>query len=709
MTARPRIAALALAMLALALVPAAASGATLQLTDPSLNGLIQYTYTAGAGNNNVTAFPQALEFEMTDTAENITVDPGTTGIVCTGSGTTSVDCPAPPTFVTFTLAAGNDTINFNAASFPVDTNIDGGSSTTTNTLNGGNGNDTFEQSSVTDDDTITGGGGTDLVNYAGRAVSITATINAGSNDDGAAAESDTIGAGVENVNGSNSLPNNLTGDSGNNVLQGGSGNDTFNGEGGNDTIGSGGGTDTGNGGDGDDFFNSFARGTANGDDNDDHIVGGGTMNGGEGDDVLETQAGGIIFMNGGGGHDVMKPAGTGSREIISGGSGTDFVDYSTSPGPVFVTLDTIGNDGISGEKDNADADGLVENITGTDAQADTLTGDSGANLIRGLGNNDTLNGEGGDDQLDGGLGSDVLNGGSGTADKAYYVARSTPIEVTLDNLKNDGSAGEGDSVGPLGDIEGIQGGDANDVLTGNGSTNQLDGFNGEDFIRGEGGADTINGGNGADDIEGGSNLDTIFGNGGSDTIDGGSENDTLNAGSGADFIDGGTGVDGIDAGTGPDQVRTKDSTTDGNTACGEGYDVLVRDAADPNTNCEDVLATGGTRVAEEDSPRAADAAPATESPTAPVPGGNDVTISVAGADTITCTSRKAARGVTITCRVAKGGTGAVRLVRDGKVRARGRIVRGRVRLRAKRRLRPGRYTLVVGNSRKATRLRAVVG
>jgi hypothetical protein len=72
------------------------------------------------------------------------------------------------------------------------------------------------------------------------------------------------------------------------------------------------------------------------------------------------------------------------------------------------------------------------------------------------------------------------------------------VIANLDNLRNDGQAGENDLVQ---DVESLTGGEADDVLTGNDGLNDLDG---------RGGADRITGGGGFDRIDAGLGNDTVF-------------------------------------------------------------------------------------------------------------------------------------------------------------------------------------------------------
>ena len=74
------------------------------------------------------------------------------------------------------------------------------------------------------------------------------------------------------------------------------------------------------------------------------------------------------------------------------------------------------------------------------------------------------------------------------------------------------------------------------------------------------------------------------------------------------------------------------------------------------------------------------------------------------AGTVTCkAAKKAAKGkLTVTCKVVTTRTTSARLVLNGRPVARGTLRRGTLRLRSARRLRSGRYELVLGRGRSAT-------
>ncbi len=149
---------------------------------------------------------------------------------------------------------------------------------------------------------------------------------------------------------------------------------------------------------------------------------------------------------------------------------------------------------------------------------ETLTGDTGNDVLTGNIGKDTLYGLAGDDTLDGGDNNDLIYGGAG------------------------------------GDL--VRGGD------------------GGDTIYGGDGADDVDGGTGADKLYGDAGDDIIVGALGNDYIYGGADHDTISGAGGNDYMDGGTGADDMAGGIGND-VYIVDNVGDTATEnVGEGYDIL---------------------------------------------------------------------------------------------------------------------------------------
>lgn len=157
---------------------------------------------------------------------------------------------------------------------------------------------------------------------------------------------------------------------------------------------------------------------------DDVLIGsasGNTLDGGAGNDEL----------SGLGGSDTLI-GGTGTDELY-GGTGTDAASYVGHRTGVTADLDGLPDDGAPGENDLIAGD--VEALVGS-SHADTLSGNSAANILLGdgcppyslcLGGADLIYGGGGDDWVLAGGGADTVYGGSdddtiagGTGDDTLY-------------------------------------------------------------------------------------------------------------------------------------------------------------------------------------------------------------------------------------------------------------------------------------------------
>ncbi len=495
----------------------------------------------------------------------------------------------------------------------------------------GTGDDTVRMGSGSD--LVGGGPGTDTVVYE-RTAPVIVDLD-GVADDGEAGEHDDVQVDVEVVFGG-AGNDTLVGNPAANALHGGFGNDLVRGLGGNDVVDGGSGADNLFGDDGtdtstyedrsagvvvtlDDIANDGPSGENDNAHSDIENITGGRgadfLFGTAGSNVLRGQAGddhlsagdGNDVVDGGAGDDLIEDstspdhsvdgAGTGA-DTMSGGPGTDTVDYSRKTTGVIVRLDDLVNDGQAGEHDNTHTD--IENILGTNS-SDTLIGSAANNVIDGFGGNDLVNGLGGNDVLGGDdAGADNLFGGTGT-DTADYGFRRAGVAVRLDNLANDGLAGEHDNAHT--DIENIRGSRFNDTLVGSAAGNVIRGRDGSDLIGalggndlldGEGGRDYLFGGTGVDtltystraapvvvrldnlfndgetgendnavDIEnvlGGAGNDVLVGNAANNTLRGLNGNDRLFGGNGNDLLTGDNGTDFGDGGNGTDTCHTETTT-----------------------------------------------------------------------------------------------------------------------------------------------------
>jgi serralysin len=127
---------------------------------------------------------------------------------------------------------------------------------------------------------------------------------------------------------------------------------------------------------------------------------------------------------------------------------------------------------------------------------------------------DHLQGSSGDDGLFGddprvaAVAPDVLLGGAGS-DGVAYTFYAKPVVVDFDGaVRDDGQAGEGDTVGA--DVEHLSGGAGNDTLTGNNGGNSIDGWKGDDVLRGLDGPDVLYAYDGRDVVHGDDSDDEIY-------------------------------------------------------------------------------------------------------------------------------------------------------------------------------------------------------
>ncbi len=219
--------------------------------------------------------------------------------------------------------------------------------------------------------------------------------------------------------------------------------------------------------------------------------------------------------------------------------------------------------------------------------ADVITSTRPHVYAIGLAGPDTMAGGNGSDALCGGLGTDLLSGGGGAdlliggadVDIASYASVSQPLTITLDNLANDGRAGEGDNV----QTESVIGGSAADRITGSAAANGLLGKGGNDVIDGGSGNDSVVGGDGNDTVSGGDGNDQVRGDAGNDILSGGSGNDRIEGNAGKNKFDGGDGNDTLIGGSGKDTFK-----------CGAGKDTVVASKKDKVArDCETVTGKGG--------------------------------------------------------------------------------------------------------------------
>lgn len=270
----------------------------------------------------------------------------------------------------------------------------------------------------------------------------------------------------------------------------------------------------------------------------------------------------------------------GGADTVDGGSGDDFVTYSSSPTAIRVDLGVVSGQVIE------DGWGSTDNLTGVER-------------VDGSHFNDSMRGGGGDDLFSGLKGNDSIDGGSGQ-DGALYLAARLPesagaiVDLGGQTLRSPAVQAAKPGTLPSGytgwardpwggtdllaNIEHIETGDWDDVLIGSEGDNRLDGRRGADTIDGAGGTDTVEYNNAEvavqvdlsaglaandgfnfqdalgniENVRGGIFADQITGNGGNNRLVGEAGNDVLSGGAGFDTLVGGEGNDQMDGGSGLD-------------------------------------------------------------------------------------------------------------------------------------------------------------
>ena len=325
-------------------------------------------------------------------------------------------------------------------------------------------------------DSYNGAAGSDTVDYTNVTAALTVNLNTTTAQ--SASTGGDILSNIENVTGSLTAANTLTGGNGTaNRLVGGSAVDFLIGAGLGDTLIGGAGNDVLFG----DYVNGFnsTAGIADGDDvldggaGSDSLVGGlgnDTLRGGDGDDIL---VGGIA--NGTSAGITQVYTNDGGNDTFDGGDGTDiaYAYYTDHTGGIRFDLGNLaGNSAIT--MDGADIGSF------TSIERVIFRGGTGNDVVRGGGTLDTLVGNAGDDVLDGWYGNDTLSGGLGNdtliggegLDTATYVNSTAGVNV---DLRIQGAAQDtgGEGIDTLVDIEYLTGSNYGDTLRGNDDFNLI--------------------------------------------------------------------------------------------------------------------------------------------------------------------------------------------------------------------------------------------
>ncbi|OQW63987.1 MAG: hypothetical protein A4S17_00305 [Proteobacteria bacterium HN_bin10] len=337
---------------------------------------------------------------------------------------------------------------------------------------------------------------------------------------------------------------------------------------------------------GDGASNSFDGGAG-----DDVISGGAgddTLIGGTGNDTFEGGAGADNFDGGADSVTDDHAARAGNALAAYG----DAIRYVGSASGVAINL---GTGAASGGDAAGDTFTGIENVIGSNAGNDTLTGGAGHNQIAGLGGDDQISGLAGDDVIAGGAGNDVIDGGDGH-----------------DNILGD----EGNDVIHAGAGDDLAvGGDGNDQIWGGAGNEQFDGGAGlsggagDDVIHGDDGADIISGDEGADTLYGDAGEDKVHAGDGDDHVFGGDGDDVIAGGAGADVLEGGAGNDTyvFDAASGVDRIVDASGDRNAIVLTGVTHDKIWLSqvgndlkigviGGDATITVADYFAAGGSRV-----------------------------------------------------------------------------------------------------------------
>lgn len=222
-----------------------------------------------------------------------------------------------------------------------------------------------------------------------------------------------------------------------------------------------------------------------------------TLNGGAGTDYMEGFDGNDTYMVDSVGDVVVEELGGGNDTIVTLIDNINLASHWQVENVRLAALSTVLS--ASGSE--------LDNTMKGNQFANTLLGLGGEDFLFGGGGNDTLQGGDGDDLLSGDTGNDLLDGGAGF-DFADYSGAG--VALTID-LRKTTAQNTGLGNDTFISIENVSGGQAADVIYGNGVANDLYGEGGADKLYGLGGDDMLYGDLGNDTLQGGAGSDTLFG------------------------------------------------------------------------------------------------------------------------------------------------------------------------------------------------------
>ena len=382
-------------------------------------------------------------------------------------------------------------------------------------------------------DTIDGAGGSDIVDFSDSSSGVSVNLASAEAQTGGAAEGVVL-RNFENIIGSKTGANSLSGTSGDNYLEGGNLNDTFMGSGGSDTFIGGGGVNVvdfstltqaisidlqssvlklqdisqikgstfGDTFAGDATDNLFEGGIGH-----DSVVGRGgsdTVLGHAGDDTFRDASGNDSYSGGTGNDLFLSGSAYQPNSAYDGDEGFDTVDFSAfnpGSGKLELTLfeDGTGRFAWDGTGDTGTFRNM-EALIGSQFVGNVLKGNDNVNNLVGGETSDTLAGNAGADTVSGGDGNDSLMGGGDAGDTVDYGTATAGLDVTMTPGTYTAHVGT-DEADTLSGFVNILGSGFDDRISGDSQSSFLSGAAGNDTISPGLGNDTVDGGGGQDVLD----------------------------------------------------------------------------------------------------------------------------------------------------------------------------------------------------------------
>ncbi len=378
------------------------------------------TAIGGPGGDTLTSAGtvDTLSYEVSTTTVSVDLskdsNTATVGVQPTVSGGDAQADKVSAGFENVTGSDANDTLIGANVAPNADNTINGGKGADRITggdgndmLFGGDGNDSYDEGAAKNGNDLIGDDpasaanedpGSDTVLYTARTNAVVVDLDGAADDGEPASPAETDNVNTENVWGGAGADT-ITGSASDNVIAGNAGADTLDGAAGTDTA---------------DYsadtagvkVNLATQAASGGDAEGDTIANFENATGGAGGDSLTgTDSENVLIGNAGN----DRLVGRGANDTMRGGAGKDTVNYSASASVVVVNLKTGVGAGIAVGRDTLAG---IENATGTRLK-DSLTGNDGANVLRGGDGRDTLKGLRGMDRLLGGAERDTGDGGKG--------------------------------------------------------------------------------------------------------------------------------------------------------------------------------------------------------------------------------------------------------------------------------------------------------